>query len=577
MRNSCKKDMQRESIAHLERISPTKGPISYVAGSEERRYGMETSCPDNKMKKKEENNACIDALLWIGNAPGKYQTANEFVKEAQLRGCCRQLPFVPSWTKFGKTKVFLAHRDKHKTPKRGSIFGYFVLHRIEIIMDNQFVQDLREKQKTNSLWPCDTQEYTKSVEKWKKETPTPEEIKRRLKKKLKRNHVPNIVKGETCRKPSSEEYDGDTINLIEDLLEELQNEILKKIQKGFLEINKDDLIVEWPYSLVESEGGRGCSIRKGPGSVYAVDALCAAIHDSYRQLLQQYLLAESKKSGKDSQDILQSIRKENQQSWKGWLKRSPMWSAQSLLKLYKGPFYEAVKIHYYGWHPKCSGDPRLRDKTHRCGELIVFNKPYPILESTPQAAFMGIWHINGDKLIDQIVEHDEKGHLIVTIYSCEENRCQDNMPIKTKAQLTNCLSRELHLSEAYARRFLDELALTTKNQLLHFDKFKLSGIGTIRIQGKKNPKIRFFPAKAISEIRTFHPTKAISEICTSRPPRNKLLMIETKNGLATWLGGQLNVKNALANRFLDELSQIACEQLINFKRFRLPGIGTIRL
>ena len=327
------------------------------------------------MKKKKENNACIDALLWIGNALGKYQTADEFVKEAQLRGCCRQLPFVPSWVKFGKTKVFLAHRDKHKTPKRGSIFGYFVLHRIEIITDNQFVQDLRVKQKANSLWPSDIQEYTKSVEKWKKETPTPtpEEIKRRLKKKLKRNHMSNIIKGETCEKPSSGKYDGNTINLIEDLIEELVDELQKKIQKEILpEEIQEGHIVKWLYSLVESEGGRGCSIRKGPGSVYAVDALCATIHDSYQQLLQQ-LLAESKKSGKDSQEILQSIRKENQESWKRWLERSPRWSAPSLLKLYKGPFREAVEIHYSGWHPKYPSDPRLRDKTHRCGELIIFN------------------------------------------------------------------------------------------------------------------------------------------------------------------------------------------------------------
>ena len=66
------------------------------------------------MKTRNENNACIDPMLWVGNAPHQWQSIGEFVKEAQLRGCCRKLPFLTGWMKFGETKVFLAHRDMHK-------------------------------------------------------------------------------------------------------------------------------------------------------------------------------------------------------------------------------------------------------------------------------------------------------------------------------------------------------------------------------------------------------------------------------------------------------------------------------
>jgi len=45
---------------------------------------METFYSDNNVKKIKENKGCIDAMLWIGNKPRKYQTVDEFVKEAQF-------------------------------------------------------------------------------------------------------------------------------------------------------------------------------------------------------------------------------------------------------------------------------------------------------------------------------------------------------------------------------------------------------------------------------------------------------------------------------------------------------------
>ena len=116
--------------------------------------------------KKQKDTGCTDALVWIGNKSNKYPTVDDFVKESQLRGCCRQLPFIPVWMKSGKTKIFLAHRNTHRTQKRGSIFGYFVLHQIEIIAKEEVVRSLRDPKKSRKLWPQNIDDYLASVEKW---------------------------------------------------------------------------------------------------------------------------------------------------------------------------------------------------------------------------------------------------------------------------------------------------------------------------------------------------------------------------------------------------------------------------
>lgn len=539
---------------------------------------------DKAMEKTKENKICPDALLWIGNAPGKYQTVDDFVKETQLRGCCRQLPLIPRWMKSGITKLFLTHRDVHKTAKRGSIFGYFVLHRIEIITKHKVAQFLSEPKNLYRLWPQNVEHYFSCINRWKEEKCSSEEIKRRLKEKIKVEHVPNVAKGQTSEKPSSEEYNDDNLDLIEDILDTLLNECFswpnEEEDYNIIDFIKDILDILFCFhdeDPTKGEGHRMCSLRKGPGSVYAVDALCAAVHDVYRQLLQQYLLSESKKSGKSQQEILKEIQVENEKAWKKWLdyKKSHKWNIQDLIEQYRGPFYESVKKLFGIWKLKYPIDPRLIGKASNFGELIVFKRPFPILERSPQAAFKGVCRIDGDKLIDQIAIYDKKRPMIVTLYYCGKSKCPEEMPIKTKEQLTTCLAQELHLSRAYAGRFLDKISQKAKEQLQHFGYYKLPGIGTIRVHGKKDPKIKLFPAKGISGIGTLHPYKAISEISIIRPSSIKLQKITKKSVLAEWLAEELDITKACAARFLDELSMIASEQITNFGRFRLPGVGTI--
>lgn len=455
----------------------------------------------SRHKEDEDNrsaNACIDALIWVGNAPKKTETVDEFLKEAQLRGCCRKLPFIPSWAEFGKTKVFLAHRDKHKLPSRGSLFGYFVLHRIEIITKNEVAQSLSKIQDNKIPWPRNIEYHATRIKKWKEKGYSPQKIDSLLEERLQEEYIVDLATGET-----SEEIEPELPEEIKKLIEQMKERIRRVTKEAVQRWYRIDNGGCFPSDdSRKGEGHRMCSIRKGPGSVYAVDALCATIHDTYRQRLQQHL-AKRKKSGKSEKEVLQGIQRKNQKSMKKWVKykRNHEWKVKELLKMYKGPFHYAVKTHFRAdRQPKYPIDPRLQSKATNYGELIVFKKPFPILEKAPRAAFKGICHIDGDKLIDQIANHRGKKALVPTIYFCiaKVTLSRPLQKIETKRELATWLAQELHVSKACATCFLDKMALKTREQLQDFQKFKLPRIGTIRLQGKKeHKKIKFYPAKAI--------------------------------------------------------------------------------
>ncbi len=535
------------------------------------------------MKKKKESR-CIDALVWIGNMPTKYPTVDDFVKEAQLRGCCRQLPFIPVWMKSGKTKIFLAHRDTHKTQKRGSIFGYFVLHQIEIITREDVARTLRDPGNIKNLWPRNIMDYVSCVKTWMKEGHSESEIRIRLNEKLQRKYMIDVARGKTNSRPSAKKYSKHILDLIEDILGILLSDCLPwpddDEDYGIVDFIGDILNIlfcSYPGPPIRGEGHRMCSLRKGPGAVYAVDAMCATVHSLYRRLLHRHLLSESKKSGKSQLDTLESIYFENKRAWKDWqeFRKNNKWNVEDLLRHYKGPFNEAVKMVFDVWKLKYPIDQRIQGNANNFGELIVFKKPFPILEKAPQVAFKGICRIDGDKLIDQIAKHKSKRALVVKLFYCGKDKFIENAPIKTKEQLISHLSQELNLNKACARLFLDKLSFKTKEQLEHFGYFRLPRIGSISLQDKKNSKITFSPFKEISGKGTLYAYKTISNICITQASGGKPQKITNKSDLVEWLKNELPVTKTCAAQFLSLLSLTAREQIKIFKMFRLPGIGTI--
>lgn len=533
------------------------------------------------MKNQKDEN-CIDALIWIG---GTYSKVDDFVKEAQLRGCCRQLPFIPFWMRPRKSKIFLAHRDIHKTKKRGSVFGYFVLQRIEVITKDEIIQSLQHRRNIDNLWPRNLNDYISCIDEWGKQDYSESEIRMKLKERLQYKHLKEIATGKTSSKPSGEESNEWIVDLIEDVLEDLLNICLPDFGDDedydiidFISDILDILFCNYPAPPVRGESHRMCSFRKGPGSVYALDALCAAIHSYYRYLLPKYLVSESERYGKSQRQVLNKIHLDNMKAWKNWQKyrKNNEWRTRELLDYYKGPFREAVKIVFDNWERKYPIDKRLREKAENFGELIVLKKPFPIIEKTPQAAFRGVCQINGDRLIDQIANSNTQRDLVVKLFYCGKDQFRNEEPIKTKAQLVSYLSQELNLNKAYARRYIDGISYKAKEQLKYFGYFKLPGICTIRLKNLNGSKIDFYLHKGIPGKGKFYPYKDISDISISPLSGKKIKKITKKRNLIDWLNREVPVTKTFADKFLSLLSNTACAQLKKFGMFRVPGIGTIR-
>jgi len=435
---------------------------------------------------------CIDALLWVGSSHHQYRTVQQFETEAELRGCCRQLDSVHGWLRPGASKIFLAHRDGHKGPNRASMFGYFVLHRLEIIVSPIISQKIL-KLSPQDLWPQKIAAYCEVAETLLRKNVSRNLVKRELKKKLQREHIPRIASGDFSRQPS-------ILPTAEDIAD-LLKEVVKEVLKEWWDRNKDSRFTSHDITL--GEGHRGCSLRKGPGAVYALDSLCAATHDRYHEILGAQT---SMMSNVGRKVFLQTLARKQTELWIKWLQgnRSRAWTFPSLMTAYDGPFLIAVEKCHVAWKPTYMPDRRLRGRAKRAGELVLFERPYPVYESSPKASFRGARRIDGDKLIRQIAERKRGKRLTLSVAYCDEEDAVmtksrgKRQRIVKKGQLAARLGEDLNISRAACLRLLSRLPKLVKEQLGHFGKFKLPGIGTIRIRKGKTQSIKFTAAKAIS-------------------------------------------------------------------------------
>jgi len=72
-----------------------------------------------------------DCLVWVGRS---YPTIADYIKEAETRGCCRQVPSWPSWITPGVSRVFLAHHGNSNDPGKGVVFGYYAIAGVDVIV-----------------------------------------------------------------------------------------------------------------------------------------------------------------------------------------------------------------------------------------------------------------------------------------------------------------------------------------------------------------------------------------------------------------------------------------------------------
>jgi nucleoid DNA-binding protein len=179
-----------------------------------------------------------DCLIWVGS--DYYRTVHRFVSEAATRGCCRRVPAWPAWAEAGQTRVFLAHRDRHDRTDRGSVFGYFTLAAVGIVVDEA---------KIRAAPPAKLEPFVDFCRRNPAGKPRPVPL------------------------PEGPPYDGDVVDFIVDLLLGCEND------DGYgISTDQGDL-----------EEDRLCGDRSTHGALYFVDDLAREIDEALCELLKELL------------------------------------------------------------------------------------------------------------------------------------------------------------------------------------------------------------------------------------------------------------------------------------------------
>lgn len=380
---------------------------------------------------KNDKNECIDAMVWIGQSypkilckmgphrNPKYSSYSEycyfsqkgkksrcFVHEAELRGCCRKVPGIPKWVIPGKTLIFLVHRDVFKgdNPQKskrnracGSIFGYFILKRVEIIADRKVYE---ETSKGNIPWiqsvaddiKKDVIEQIKkmdlAVEKRIPRSMLKNEVVKVFKKRGNANFIEGIGKGTnvTYRSRSSQPLPDDEVEIKDppQVLEQLIGELIQELIEMLLDPEGDYFFV--PLSVSQIETDRYCSKRLNVGAIYLVDALTVTITNEFKKEIEKK-------------------------------KPSTIAAGEELFK----KTVDKVKEDY---RSKTVIPSSLTDKVEVRGELVLFNRingAYPVFKKRPYASFRSPLRVDGKKLLCEILRwYKEEGNYVPKIPYCDE-------------------------------------------------------------------------------------------------------------------------------------------------------------
>jgi hypothetical protein len=384
-----------------------------------------------------------DALVWVSNDPEKYPTIRDFVIEAELRGCCRQLsqkPY-PTWLKPGKSRVFLVHRDELRRRDQAAIFGYYVVGRLEQIPEpppagephgtapqGEFTADGFHDEHGGHGTRSGSQED-----------------------KVKRSTGGGPRTGTmTHPRPPRRVV---RLNL-EDLLEELSDLIPEDLKKrivgkivDFLTSDPREQLKQW---MNELECHRSCSRRKGPGALYAIDAYCATIHDTFYALVAE-LRRQASASGLLFEQLVAEIKRENDRRWNAYLKRrraGEELTIDDLANTYYGLFQTAVALHRSD-RPRHERDHRLVGKATQHHELVVFDDPMPVYEAYPDVFFQNAIRVDGEMIIESVARHAGRKVYLAPI---------KRRPGAGRHAVASRIASQMHTTCADADRFLDGLA-----------------------------------------------------------------------------------------------------------------------
>jgi hypothetical protein len=460
--------------------------------------------------------SCQDLMLWIGTSYYKIDCGREevtreacahgprgmvkrcYVHEAAYRGCCRRLPDLIPWAVPGETRVFLVHPASCEEGHQGTLFGYYMLERFEALVDSDTYDRLEDPD--SIPWSEDLLEevHEEARRVHTSSKPFQRDELRRIKEATNEQFERHrqefarqvIQKQVVYRKPGRASQ--------EDMLQELLKEILEDILEQLLERLIEERVQKWNRKVISGPGGelrvlncrhtagegmRACSPpntegrpplshkRTKPGAVYAVDLLTAQITDRYVHLLKEELedpagiekrdIAKKEELFRKAASQVGSRRAEGEYATGGGMERLPR---------------------------------NLRKAAVKRGELVLFPRPFPVIQRCPHASFRGYLRLDGDQLVEEVERAlGERRRLVKVPYCLGLER---GGPM-TKAQLQAYMARELLINQSMAERFLEILTEMAVADIAQHGRFVLPGFGSLSLES--DGEIGFYAYKALRD------------------------------------------------------------------------------
>lgn len=296
-----------------------------------------------------------DLVTWVGS--GAYPTIDDYIVEANLRGCCRRMPYLPEWVIPGKTRVFLVHQgDQQKASDTGVLFGYYVLNRIQYIRPGPATVPFGGGVDPRDYHPVWVHPHR----------PSPQTI---------RQHFGHWVLEKEYIVIKLREPDDPLDALLEALWDELIDRLLEKATEQV-----PDCMIEW-------EPGRMCGDR-GEGAPYYMDDKAADYYNWLKDFV-EWLLDDDEQV---EEEIV--VVKYHWHYVEGERVKVDVQVPRANRRLRKG----------FSPNGRVCKDCLPKTWSNDVHGLVLFNEPYPIYHRPPRALFRGFDRVDGDALLAKVGE-----------------------------------------------------------------------------------------------------------------------------------------------------------------------------
>lgn len=430
-----------------------------------------------------------DCLIWIGDT---YKTVAKYLTEAESRGCCREVPMWPPWAKPGKTRIFLAHRDGHAGCDRGAVFGYFVLHGVDIVLTQRDCEEYKKLAAEHLKTPRGKTDASSLKRFWKtakgkvnaerlldfwrtrsRGNPLPFTMPHRSGGSRLENGVMDFLL-DFLISCESKGHGGYGISTDQTSLEEARYCGVRLGPEGTQVLTTDD-----PDREVEPKSTNP----HNPLSVYFVDQLTRTVDEFFCEFLKEVIKKASEKSKSRSRSsVIGDLRRIAKKERKPRYQRGIPEFQKALRKA------ATRRTAWLKLPPDLNTCARVR------GAMVVFNGPYPFFQRIPRADFKGLIEIDGDELvrrIKRVYSRKTKDRKIVLPYYDTRRASHAK---STKEQLNIRLAQKLQTTLTFADTVANGFAELVLSELRTKQTVTLHDIGTLKVKRKKQRAVLEFNA-----------------------------------------------------------------------------------